>query len=130
MPSAFLVGSGTERLSSCLSTRADLAMCGLMMGSFDSGGGSFVVSCLVSFILFESLISLFLGKGRLGLGSRRSAAVTRVLGVLSSSLEISFCGTSSERHGFLFERMLMGSAPASSEVLLSEVDITVAFLMS
>jgi hypothetical protein len=105
-------------------------MGGLMMGSFDSGVGSFVVSCLMSFILFESLISLFLGKGRLSLGSRRSAAVTRVLGVLSSSLEISFCGTSSERHGFLFERMLMGSAPASSEVRLSEVDITVAFLMS
>jgi hypothetical protein len=30
----------------------------------------------------------------------------------------------------LFERMLMGSAPASSEVRLSEVDIAVAFLMS
>ena len=130
MPSAFLVGSGTERLSSSLSTRADLAMGGLMMGSFDSDVGSFVVSCLMSFILFESLISLFLGKGRLSLGSRRSAAVTRVLGVLSSSLEISFCGTSSERHGFLFERMLTGSAPASSEVRLSEVDIAVAFLIS
>ena len=84
----------------------------------------------MSFILFESLISLFLGKGRLSLGSRCSAAVARVLGALSSSLEISFCGISSERHGFLFERMLMGSAPASSEVRLSEVDITVAFLMS
>ena len=130
MSSAFLVGSGTERLSSSLLTRADLAMGGLMMGSFDSGVGSFVVSCLMSFILFESLISLFLGKGRLSLGSRRSAAVTRVLGVLSSSLEISFCGTSSERHGFLFERMLTGSAPASSEVRLSEVDIAVAFLIS
>ena len=130
MPSAFLVGSGTERLSSSLSTRADLAMGGLMMGSFDSDVGSFVVSCLMSFILFESLISLFLGKGRLSLGSRRSAVAARVLGVLSSSLEISFPGTSSERHGFLFERMLMGSAPASSEVRLSEVDIAVAFLMS
>ena len=53
MPSAFLVGSGTERLSSSLLTRADLAMGGLMMGglmmgglmmgSFDSGVGSFVV---------------------------------------------------------------------------------------
>ena len=85
----------------------------------------------MSFILFGSLISsLFFGKGRLSLGSRRSAVAARVLGVLSSSLEISFPGTSSERHGFLFERMLMGSAPASSEVRLSEVDIAVAFLMS
>ena len=43
MPSAFLVGSGTQRLSSSLSTRVDLEMGGLMMGSFDSGVGSFVV---------------------------------------------------------------------------------------